>query len=366
MSTPLSPDVFSHAQRAQMADLLEAIAGPWLATGEAPIWGHVQHFFDQRRINADDRLQSLPRVGVGTPFGAGYGYTTFVRPPIGEGDRVRLTVAASLVLPAVRMVVGEPFLRVLHHMIKLYADKPVSTNTVTSAKLRSRELAAAMPHLKPAFIKLLPDLLSYEPAIGNGGGVQLGDGSWERDITRSVLRFRDVKSIADYVTKTCEIVTENAAQFGPVVVEAPVAAAPERAPYVDLGLLDELGKEDATTAWSLHKLIALCRELNDNYVAGNPYACAALIRAVLDHIPPVFGHKDFRQVAAQHAFSIQRTDKVHAQNLAAFKGIADDALHRPIGATVPVLGMDDLPAPTRLRSVLHELLTILRRDAAAT
>lgn len=379
MST-LSPDALTANRRAEISNLLTVIAGPWLATGEWPLWGNVQHHFDQYNVDVDDLLQLLPRVGQagGAPFAAGYGYTTAMRPPIGEEDKVRLTVAASLVLPEVRMVVGDPFIRVLNHMIKVYADKPISPSEVTRAKLRSRELADAMPHLKPWFIQVLPDLLSYEPAISTGSGVTFADGSWELDITRSVLKFRGVTTVDEYVDKTCEVVEANAIQFAPpnflevkarnivVGVSRPADAlaqvqdAAERGPYIDLVLLDELEEAGQKSTWKHHKLLALCRELNDNYTAGNPYACAALIRAVLDHIPPVFGHKDFKQVAAQHTFAVKRTDKAHAQRLAAFKDIADDVMHRPISANVPVIGMNDLPEPARLNAVLQELLSILR------
>ncbi|WNZ06231.1 hypothetical protein [Streptomyces sp. 11x1] len=40
-------------------------------------------------------------------------------------------------------------------------------------------------------------------------------------------------------------------------------------------------------------------------------------------------------------------------------GIAHEALHRQIGTRVPVLDMNDLPAPVRLNAVLHELLSLL-------
>ncbi|MEU2601430.1 hypothetical protein ABZ669_30625 [Streptomyces hirsutus] len=49
---------------------------------------------------------------------------------------------------------------------------------------------------------------------------------------------------------------------------------------------------------------------------------------------------------------MKRTDKAHAQRLAAFKDIADDVMHRPIRATVPVISMNDLPEPARLNAVL--------------
>ncbi|MER6149347.1 hypothetical protein [Streptomyces hirsutus] len=57
---------------------------------------------------------------------------------------------------------------------------------------------------------------------------------------------------------------------------------------------------------------------------------------------------------------MKRTDKAHAQRLAAFKDIADDVMHRPISATVPVISMNDLPEPARLNAVLQELLSILQ------
>ncbi|MET7937968.1 hypothetical protein [Streptomyces sp. NPDC005322] len=379
MST-LSPDVLAAERRAEISNFLTVIAGPWLATGEWPLWGNVQHHFDRYNVDVDDLLQLLPRVGEGpgAPFAAGYGYTTAMRPPIGEEDVVRLTVAASLVLPEMRMVVADPFVRVLNHMIKLHADKPVSPSEVTRAKLRSRELADAMPYLKPWFIQELPGLLTYEPAISTNHMVTFNDGSWELDITRSVLKFRGVTTVEEYVDKTCEIVEANAIQFlpsnvlhvkarnsdvaVPAHVDAPDQArsVAERGPYIDLVLLDEMEEAGQKSTWKHHKLLALCRELNDNYTAGNPYACAALIRAVLDHIPPVFGHKDFKQVAAQHTFAVKRTDKAHAQRLAAFKDIADDVMHRPISANVPIIGMNDLPEPARLNAVLQELLSILR------
>ncbi|MFJ8488441.1 hypothetical protein ACIRBZ_08625 [Streptomyces sp. NPDC094038] len=108
----------------------------------------------------------------------------------------------------------------------------------------------------------------------------------------------------------------------------------------------------------------MCNGLNDAYAAGNAYVCAAMIRAILDRNPPAFGEKDFKVVASQHTFVTQRTDKVHAQKLVAFKDISDDGLHRQIGPSVPVLTMDNIPEPVRLNAMLQELLTILRKEAA--
>ncbi|MFF5020139.1 hypothetical protein [Streptomyces sp. NPDC001165] len=346
--------------------LLDAIAHPWLDHGEWPLWANVQHYFDMRGQDADAIFHSLPRVGTQTPFGAGYGFTLPMRAPIDGKDRVRLTVAASLVVPQVRMVAGEPFVQALRHMIDLYTSRPMHFNQVPTIILRSGELKTALPNLKPWFVQVLPDMLSNEPAI-NTGGSHTGDGNWEREVTRSVLQFRTVQSVEDYIEKTSQIVMAAAAQYAPAVpvIEEPVPAEPDRAPYVDLALLKELEETAAKTTWKLHKLLDLCRELNDNYVASNPYACAALIRAVLDHVPPVFGQKGYASVASQHPFTMQKTDKEHAKKLLDFKSVADDVMHRPIGPSVPVIGMGDLPEPVRFNALLQEMLTVLRASVTS-
>ncbi|MEW2127947.1 hypothetical protein AB0891_29980 [Streptomyces sp. NPDC007259] len=338
--------------------LLTTIAQPWLARGEWPLWANVQHYFDMRGQDADAIFHSLPRIGADVPYAAGYGFTVPMRAPIGSEDRVRLTVAASVKLPEVRMAAGEPFVKALRHMIDLYTSRPMHFDVVPTILLRSDALAAALPDLKPWFVRVLPDLLSYEPRVSAGGSK--ANGSWEREVTRTVLQYRGVDTVEEYVDRTSKAVLAEAAKFAPASVTLEASAvAPERGPYIDLALLDDMEQAAANTKWKVHKLIALCQGLNDAYAAGNPYVCAAVIRAVIDHIPPVFGKPDFKQVASQHMFAIKRTDKAHAQYLADFKTIGDDVMHRPIGPNVPVITMNDIPAPIRLNAILREMVPLL-------
>jgi hypothetical protein len=60
--------------------------------------------------------------------------------------------------------------------------------------------------------------------------------------------------------------------------------------------IDELRKLSSPD-FDSQKLIRLCEELNSSYDNGNLYATAMLMRGVLDHVPPVFGHTTFAQVA---------------------------------------------------------------------
>lgn len=49
--------------------------------------------------------------------------------------------------------------------------------------------------------------------------------------------------------------------------------------------------------FDLTRLIEMCKELNDNYSLKNYLATGMLIRAILDHIPPIFGKTTFAEVS---------------------------------------------------------------------
>lgn len=52
------------------------------------------------------------------------------------------------------------------------------------------------------------------------------------------------------------------------------------------------------TKFDLTKLVGFCNELNDNYSKGNYLSTSLLLRAIINHIPPIFGHTNFEQVAS--------------------------------------------------------------------
>ncbi|MET8765760.1 hypothetical protein [Streptomyces sp. NPDC004658] len=306
-------------------------------------------------------------MGSEVLYASGYGFTLPMQAPIDARSRPRLTVAACLVLPEVRMILAGPFIRTIRYMIDLYLSRPIVDDEAPNVILRSTQLTQDVPGLSPWFVKVLPDLLSNEPAISTGGA-HIGGGAWEREVTRPIIKFAGVATVEDFVAKTTDMVMVVNNEFVQTPVEdpEPTVVEPERAPYVDPVLLDDITAAAQGTKWRVHKLVALCEELNDNYVWGRPYSSAALVRAILDHIPPVFGKlRGFQQVAAEYAFRVAQTDKAHAQRLAAFKEVAHDVMHRPISATVPTLSMGDLPEPVRLNAMFQELLAILHEESTA-
>ena len=50
------------------------------------------------------------------------------------------------------------------------------------------------------------------------------------------------------------------------------------------------------------------------------------MRAIVDHVPPLFGYKDFAEVASNYAWSA--TDRSYMKRLLDTKKQADEALHR--------------------------------------
>lgn len=70
--------------------------------------------------------------------------------------------------------------------------------------------------------------------------------------------------------------------------------------YVDEARIADLRRLESQV-FDLRKLVALCEELNQCYRSQCYHAVAALTRAVLDHIPPVFGVGSFTEVANNYA-----------------------------------------------------------------
>ena len=75
-------------------------------------------------------------------------------------------------------------------------------------------------------------------------------------------------------------------------------------PFVDPKVIEELRRAELPKL-DLGKLIRMCEELNECYARENYLACALLIRAAMNHIPPVFGFNTFKQVVANSGRSVK-------------------------------------------------------------
>lgn len=146
-----------------------------------------------------------------------------------------------------------------------------------------------------------------------------------------------------------EVVFTRAGNGQPRTAARPAAGRPA---YVDPQVSASLAARAEATGLDPGKLTRLVAELNDNYSRGNAYAAHALLRAVLDHIPPLLGCADFK--AAANNYSWSRTDRGYARRLLDFKLQADDALHRQISTRTDQLGIDDMPPKVWVNRILQE------------
>jgi len=136
------------------------------------------------------------------------------------------------------------------------------------------------------------------------------------------------------------------------VGSAPRPAAARLTPYIDLQISTSLAAKAEALELDSGKLSKLIAELNDNFSRGNAYASHALLRAILDHIPPLLGCADFKAAVSNHSWS--RTDRSYVRRLLDFKLQADDALHRQISESAGLLGIDDMPPRVWVNRILQE------------
>jgi hypothetical protein len=351
----------------------------FLRTNEWPTWDFVRRTLRREKLDATALLKSLPKVGAQESFGTTYGLIQHDRVHIADDSRPALTVAAGLHLPGFANAVSRPFLLVLGVMVKMEHNAPISSSTVAEVRVSPNVVRAALPSISDLFMGWLPDLLAHEPPTWGGGFATDPDaGGWTRGIRPEIADYEGVRDLGTYVSRAMDRVDEVQREYLPSPVYAqlpqqnlwtdPAAdSTPERPPqqpaqYVGEALIQELEGKADSTSWNMDKLVGLLRELNSNFTDGHPYACHALIRAVLDHVPPIFNTEGlpkitFEQVASNYGW--KHTDKKYVLKLKDFKAQGDDVMHRQIRKSADLIEMEDLPPRTWLNALLREVIDTL-------
>lgn len=98
--------------------------------------------------------------------------------------------------------------------------------------------------------------------------------------------------------------------------------------FVDEKRIKELRKI-ISPDYDLTRLIRICIEINDNFSRQNYTSTVLLLRALLDHVAPIFGFPTFIQVANNFQGSKSLKDSLqHLENSS--RKISDGHLHTPI------------------------------------
>lgn len=313
-------------------------------------------------IDAGAVLNTLPQSLV-HPAGAGKG-----TPP--PNAQIRLTLLGISRCPLGDVDVDR-FVKLLPHLARLEASHmPSSGNELPKATAADAAKILDIDTANQVGLGRMYSILITGSWGIAGAGRRTGN-DWEVYLGREIWRYRNVESLDDVlaiergpIEKALKGMNETIRRLSATLTgtgsETSGTEAVEELPmvptaYVDEKTIEALLSKSGNGKFDVTKLLALIDELNDNYANENTYSCLALIRAILDHVPPIFGYKSFAEVASSYgSVTWTRTDKDHAKALRDSRGLGDDALHRMITKHVDALSMGDVPAPTRLRVLLRE------------
>ncbi len=106
----------------------------------------------------------------------------------------------------------------------------------------------------------------------------------------------------------------------------PKVTASTKPPYVDGAIISSLGTAKSHS-YDLARLIQMCRELNVAHQEECHVSVIILVRAIIDHVPPIFGERTFTAVANNLPHS-KKKSLLNLENSS--RNIADSYLHQHI------------------------------------
>jgi len=131
----------------------------------------------------------------------------------------------------------------------------------------------------------------------------------------------------------------------------------EEITYIAIARIDQL-KSVRTNDYDLKKLIRLCEEINSSFKNENYLAEIMLIRAILDHIPPIFGVKSFFEVANNYNGAKSFKESMEHLEKSARK-IADAYLHGQIRKSESLPNQHQINFSNALDVLLAEIIRLL-------
>jgi hypothetical protein len=132
--------------------------------------------------------------------------------------------------------------------------------------------------------------------------------------------------------------------------------------YVDLGRIGAM-KALTSSSFDLTRLVAMCEELNRCWRSGCVIAVAMLVRAIIDHVPPIFGFGTFAEVVDRYQGS-RSFKELMTELQAQSRKVADQYLHvriRPKEDVPTPVGVDSRKPLDALLGEAIRLLTVNKR-----
>jgi predicted RNA-binding protein len=116
------------------------------------------------------------------------------------------------------------------------------------------------------------------------------------------------------------------------------------------------------SSFDLSKLIRLAEELNTCFSNECYFACGALVRSILDHVPPIFGKKNFDEVTNNYSPpGRSKSFKESMEHLnKSMRKISDKIVHSQITASETLPNEMQVDCKRDLDVLLEEIVRVLK------
>lgn len=204
--------------------------------------------------------------------------------------------------------------------------------------------ADAQAHENALKVLLKSLQLAAATAFDSYGGISKAFG---HDAVRERLQLRQALEAAEV-----EILEDFALRSSPAPSNRPAATSPAKPPYIDPIRLEALAKKQGSH--DLTRLIRLCEEMNTAWQGDAFHAVAMLVRATLDHVPPLFSQPSFAAVAASYA-GAKSFKQAMAHLDGSSRAIADGHLHIQVRAREAIPTANQVDFRSGLDALLAEI-----------
>lgn len=174
-----------------------------------------------------------------------------------------------------------------------------------------------------------------------------------------VHKARALEYYSSYGAPSAELVFSPADRL---LYEGSEQSTLDSLPYVAEHRLTQLSEAHSPN-FDFTRLLALLYELNSASRNRNYLSIAFLVRAVIDHVPPVFGLHTFTELTNNYPST--KSFKKHMEHLSnSLRNVADGYLHVPIRnkEELPLFTQVDFRSP--LDQLLGEVVRVLKRQKA--
>lgn len=181
---------------------------PFLESQQWPIFDYIEAECDKQGIDARTSLASIPEFPL--PGVSGFRYSLVwhnsTMPSADTPILLRVIGLHHLGEPFALEIANE-FIRVLGYLIERRMSASYSPFKLNRVTVTSADISKKFPSMTPAIVKFLPNLLIHEPTTWQGTQQADTSGGWSIDIYRSILKFKGIRTLTEYLQRVDELLT---------------------------------------------------------------------------------------------------------------------------------------------------------------